>query len=129
MGYLSKNGLDRFLNKLKTLFALKSHVPDWSLVSDIIINGTTYKVFWMTTPTLNNQVYGIAFHPSNGQLYSIYNNNGLYSVTSLVTEAMTTSEIDAAIVDAGDVPDTSWDQLDYGAMTTTEIDAAIAAAN
>lgn len=125
MGYLSKNGLDRFLNKLKTLFALKSHVPDWSLVSDTIINGTTYKVFWMTTPTLNNQVYGIAFHPSNGQLYSIYNNKGTYSINSLFTEAMTDAEVDAAIIAAGSIPSTEYDQV----MTTAEIDAAIAAAN
>lgn len=125
MGYLSKTGLDRFLSKLKNLFALKSDVPDWQLITDITVSGVTYHTYWPKTPTISNQVYGFAFHPSSGKLYNIYNDRGLYSIESSTVEAMTTTEIDDAIIAAGSIPDTQ--EYDK-AMTTAEIDAAIAAA-
>ena len=128
MSFASRSGLNYFLSKLRVTFAPKNHVQNWGAVTDVTVNGTVYHTFWAVAPTGSNQVYGTAFHPTTGQLYSVYNNKGVYSVENVFTEAMTTTEIDTAIADAGDIPDSSWKTINFDAMTTSDIDAAINAA-
>lgn len=54
-------------------------LTDWESVSDATVSNITYKVYWKTTPTTSNDVYGLAFHPTTNILYYIRSNKGTLS--------------------------------------------------
>lgn len=77
--------------------ALSLNTFEFEHISDELISGIVFKVYWITTPTDTNQVKGFAMHPTTGKLYEIYSNAKQYSAHSYLTEEDTiaTSEIDA----------------------------------
>lgn len=57
-----------------------SELDDWQVTTIVTLNSISYRTFWKVEPSSSNQVYGIAINPDTGQLCSIYNNKGSYSV-------------------------------------------------
>ena len=57
----------------------KRSVPEYEAVTDITINGITYKTYWPIAPTSSNKVYGISFDPSTGEMVRIFSDYGSYS--------------------------------------------------
>lgn len=57
-------------------------LTDWASTSDATVSSVTYHTYWKIAPTSTNDVYGWAFHPTNGLLYYIRSNKGALSATA-----------------------------------------------
>ena len=76
---------------------------DFVSTTNVTIDGTTYKTFWVIAPTSSNQVYGIANHPTNGRLFKIYNNQGTYSVIPYDKDTTKGDEISTKVAQTGSI--------------------------
>ena len=59
-----------------------SKLGDFVKATDVTVGDVTYHTYWKVAPTASNDVYGVAVHPTTGELYSVRSNAGTYSVTS-----------------------------------------------
>lgn len=66
----------------------RGKTPEWGAITDVTVSNVVYKTFWQIAPTSSNQVYGVAVHPTTGQLYRVYNNKGTYSVSNFMQGAV-----------------------------------------
>lgn len=87
MSDISKIKVDNLTYDLKDTTA-RGNTPEWGAITDVVVSSVTYRTFWPVAPTGSNQVYGVAVHPTNGQLYRVYNNKGSYSVGAFMQSAV-----------------------------------------
>ena len=81
----------------------KAAALDFVYVSDELIGGKVYRVFWKIKPIAadqehaieGNQVYGAAFHPDTGEQMVVYSDRGVKSIQKASEiNTITTTEVE-----------------------------------